>query len=47
MLTYVYIIEMNWTCEWLYFFEFWCITGKWCGGGKHPTKKDIKENDKF
>ena len=36
-----------WTCEWLYFFEFWCITGKWCGGGKHPTKKDIKENDKF
>ena len=35
------------TCEWLYFFEFWCITGKWCGGGKHPTQKDIKENDKF
>lgn len=35
-----------WICEWLYYFEIWCITGKWCGGGKHPTQKDIKENDK-
>lgn len=35
-----------WICEWLYYFEMWCITGKWCGGGKHPTKRDIKENDK-
>ena len=37
---------MPWICEWLYYFEIWCITGKWCGGGKHPTKKDINENDK-
>ena len=35
-----------WICEWLYFYEIWFITGKWCGGGKHPTKKDIKENNK-
>lgn len=36
-----------WICEWLYFYEIWLITGKWCGGGKHPTQKDIKENDKI
>ena len=35
-----------WISEWLYYFEFWSITGKWCGGGKHPTKRDTKENDK-
>jgi hypothetical protein len=35
-----------WISEWLYYFEFWCITGEWYGGGKHPTKKDKKENDK-
>ncbi len=35
-----------WISEWLYYFEFWCITGEWHGGGKHPTKRDIKENDK-
>lgn len=35
-----------WISEWIYYFEFWCITGKWCGGGKHPNKKAIKENDK-
>lgn len=35
-----------WICEWLYHFEFWCITEKWCGGGKHPIRRDIRENDK-
>ena len=35
-----------WISEWLYHFEFWSITGKWCGGGKHPSGKDIKENGK-
>lgn len=35
-----------WVCEWLYFYEIWVITGEWCGGGKHPTTKDIKKNDK-
>lgn len=35
-----------WTCEWLYFYEIWVITGKWCGGGKHPTPRDINKNAK-
>ena len=35
-----------WVSEWLYYFEVWCITGKWCGGGIHPTKKDIIDNDR-
>ena len=35
-----------WISEWLCHFEYWSITGTWCGGGKHPTKKDIKKNDK-
>ena len=35
-----------WICDWLYYFELWCITGTWCGGGKHPREKDIKENNK-
>lgn len=35
-----------WLIEWLYFYDMWLITGKWCGGGKHPTKKDIKKHDK-
>ena len=25
-----------WTVEWLYFYEVWLATGKWCGGGIHP-----------
>lgn len=28
-----------WISEWLCHFEYWSITGAWCGGGKHPTKK--------
>lgn len=35
-----------WTCEWLYFYEIWVITGKWYGGGKHLKKEDIENNDK-
>ena len=26
-----------WTVEWLYFYENWLATGKWLGGGAHPT----------
>lgn len=37
---------LPWICEWLYFYEVWLITGEWCGGGKHPTKKDKEYNDK-
>jgi len=25
-----------WTAEWLYYFELWCRTGEWAGGGAHP-----------
>lgn len=25
-----------WACEWIYFYEIWCITGIWKGGGIHP-----------
>ena len=33
-----------WTSEWLLHYEIWLATGKWCGGGIHPTKKSTKEN---
>jgi hypothetical protein len=26
-----------WTISWLRFYEIWQITGKWEGGGEHPT----------
>lgn len=25
-----------WTCEWLWYFEDWLVTGEWSGGGEHP-----------
>ncbi len=25
-----------WTIDWLTFYEFWVMTGKWSGGGRHP-----------
>ncbi len=25
-----------WTYKWLYFYEFWQVTGTWSGGGEHP-----------
>jgi hypothetical protein len=28
-----------WTQEWLYFYEIWLATGKWCGGGHSPSNK--------
>jgi len=28
-----------WISEWLLHYEIWLVTGKWCGGGKHPSKK--------
>jgi hypothetical protein len=26
-----------WTCEWLFFYEIWLVTGTWDGGGHWPT----------
>lgn len=28
-----------WTAEWLHYFELWCQTGEWGGGGAHPGMK--------
>ena len=28
-----------WAVEWLYFYEIWVNTGKWLGGGDHPSLK--------
>lgn len=28
-----------WTCEWLFFYEMWLVTGEWLGGGLHPERK--------
>jgi len=29
-----------WTCEWLWYFEYWLATGEWIGGGQHPPHPD-------
>lgn len=35
-----------WASEWLYFYEYWYITGKWLGGGiEHIDKKKRERND--
>lgn len=26
-----------WISEWLFYYELWLATGKWLGGGEHPT----------
>lgn len=26
-----------WTSMWLYYYEMWHVTGKWLGGGEHPS----------
>lgn len=33
-----------WAIEWLFFYELWLATGKWLGGGEHPTPQDSQEN---
>lgn len=30
-----------WISEWLYYYELWCITGEWLGGGHKFRKKDL------
>jgi len=36
---YISSTIVPWTVEWLYFYEVWLATGKWCGGGIHPRLK--------
>ena len=31
-----------WAIEWTEFYELWLLTGKWYGGGVHPTKGEVK-----
>ena len=35
-----------WIALWLYYYEQWHITGKWLGGGEHPTEKKKKNAKK-
>ncbi len=35
-----------WAYEWLYHYEIWLGTGKWTGGGVHPTTNKPKVSDK-
>ncbi len=29
-----------WTARYLYFYEGWLATGRWHGGGRHPTQRE-------
>lgn len=43
-----YIAEkiIPWISLWLYYYEIWSITGKWEGGGKHPSCEGKRKNRK-
>ena len=30
-----------WTARYLFFYEGWLVTGRWLGGGRHPTEKEL------
>jgi hypothetical protein len=30
-----------WAARYLYFYEGWLLTGKWSGGGRHPTQEEL------
>lgn len=36
-----------WAIEWLYYYEIWCVTGEWQGGGAHPTAKACQNSKKY
>jgi hypothetical protein len=33
-----------WTARYLYFYEGWLLTGRWLGGGRHPTPEEGGES---
>ena len=35
-----------WTSMWLYYYEMWLATGKWMGGGEHPSVNLLKKEKK-
>lgn len=37
---YLGVTVIPWLAEWLFFYEIWHATGKWLGGGIHPTITD-------
>lgn len=36
-----------WAIEWLYYYEIWCVTGEWQGGGAHPTAKACQNSKQY
>ena len=34
-----------WATRYLYFYEGWLATGKWLGGGRHPTAEELGDVD--
>ncbi|THD34554.1 MAG: hypothetical protein E7773_14990 [Sphingomonas sp.] len=35
-----------WTSRYLYFYEGWLVTGKWLGGGRHPTDEELGDDER-
>jgi hypothetical protein len=35
-----------WTARYLYFYEGWLVTGKWLGGGRHPTDEEMGDDQR-
>ncbi len=35
-----------WASRYLYFYEGWLLTGKWSGGGRHPTQEEQDGNQR-
>ena len=31
---------ISWAMEWIIYFEIWCVTKEWMGGGLHPSRQD-------
>jgi hypothetical protein len=35
------VTVIPWISEWLFHYEIWRATGEWCGGGVHPSSKNL------
>jgi hypothetical protein len=36
---------VHWAARYLYFYEGWLVTGKWLGGGRHPTAEELGDDE--
>lgn len=36
---------VHWASRYLYFYEGWLVTGKWLGGGRHPTAEELGDGN--